>query len=109
MQTQEPTAESKHARLLQLFRRNGYTRAPRDERRRELGRKYKKGWEVRLVLKTQEELDEVRGLLAQAGLKAAKPFKKSKRWAQPIYGKEAVELFLQWSSTQRRLGKGQQL
>jgi hypothetical protein len=85
------------ARLAQLFQRNGYIRVPQEARRRELGPRYKKGFEVRLVLKSEEELEEARHLLEQAGLKAGRPFKKFKEFAQPIYGKRAVDLFSPWA------------
>ena len=86
------------ARLAQIFQRNGYIRAPRDERRRALGPRYKKGWEVRLVLKSQEELVDVHRLLEQSGLKAGRPFKKSRQWVQPIYSKKAVDFFTRWAA-----------
>ncbi len=91
------SAKADMARLAQLFQRNGYIRVPRDERRRELGPRYKKGWEVRLVLKSEEELEEARRLLEQAGLKPGSPFRKSKQWAQPVYGKKAVDFFSRWA------------
>lgn len=96
MSTQKLTTVNYRDRLAQLFQRNGYIRAPREERRQEIGRRYHKGWEVRLVLNSEEELEEVRGLLEQAGLKAGRPFKKSRQWAQPIYGKGAVDIFRGW-------------
>jgi hypothetical protein len=80
--------------LRQIFARNGYIRVPRDERRREIGTRYKKGWEVRLILKSQEELDGARRLLEQVRLKPGKPFLKARRYAQPVYGRKAVELFI---------------
>jgi len=91
------SAKAATARLAQLFQRNGYIRVPREARRRELGSRYKKGWEVRLVLKSEEELEEARHLVEQAGLKAGKAFKKYKQYAQPIYGKGAVDLFSRWA------------
>ncbi len=95
--SQALTEDSCRARLAQLFERNGYVRLPHEERRRELGSKYEKGWEVRLVLNTQSELDEVRPLLERMGLKPGRPVKKSNQWVQPIYGKQAVDLFSAWT------------
>jgi hypothetical protein len=87
------SAKAATARLMGLFQRNGCVRVPRDERRLELGRRYKKGWEVRLTLRSQEELEEARNLLAEAGLKAGRPFAKFRLYVQPIYGKVAVDFF----------------
>ena len=85
------------ARLAEFFLRSGYMRMPRHERRQKLGRRYRKGWEVRLVLNSEDELNEVRRLLEQAGLKPGKAFKKWSRWVQPIYGKQAVNFFSAWN------------
>lgn len=68
-------------------------RTPRDKQRREIGVEYKKGWEARLVLRSEEELHYARRLLKQAGFKAGRPFKKTRQWAQPVYGKDAVAFF----------------
>jgi hypothetical protein len=83
-------------RLAALFERNGYIRAPSDEQRQRLGEKYKKGWEVRLALHSREELSETRRLLGEVGIRAGKPYKKEKQWVQPIYGKNAVDIFTGW-------------
>jgi hypothetical protein len=84
--------EAKEA-LRKIFQRNGYIRVPRDERRRELGARYKKGWEVRLILKSPEELDEAGRLLASVNLQPGRPFMKSRQYALPIYGRKAVDFF----------------
>jgi hypothetical protein len=57
------------------------------------GQKYKKGYEVRLVAATRQELKQIRQLLIQIGFKPAKPFRKARRIAQPVYGKAAVKWF----------------
>jgi hypothetical protein len=80
--------------LREFFRRNGYLRRPNEDRRRKLGPKYKKGWELRFVLSTRTELTQVRRLLRQLGLRRAKPFKKHTRWVQPVYGKSAIDLII---------------
>jgi len=79
--------------LPETFQRNGYFRVPDFDKRKRLGTRYKKGWEVRLVLTSEDELEEARHLLAKAGLTAGRPFAKHNRWVQPVYGKEAVEFF----------------
>jgi len=81
-------------KLADVFRRNGYVRAPDMEKRKQFGLKYRKGWEVRLVLASEEDLEETRRLLAKAGLTAGQPFTKHSRWVQPVYGKTAVEFFV---------------
>ncbi len=80
-------------RLREIYHRNGYMRFPKMDRRREEKTNYKKGWEVRLVVKSDEELERVRRMLAQAGLKPGRPFKKARQWALPVYGKQAVAFF----------------
>ncbi len=62
-----------------------------------MGQKYKKGYEVRLVVKTWREVMRIRQLLHCVGFKAGRPFKKHSRIVQPIYGKAAVEWFLSTS------------
>jgi len=79
--------------LIAFFQRNGCVRVPDLKRRKELGEKYKKGYEVRLTAKTKEELDTMRHSLQQCGFKPGKPYKKHLRFAQPVYGKIAVEWF----------------
>jgi hypothetical protein len=86
--------------LAQFFQRNGYIRSQNKKRREELGRDYKKGWEVRLPVADRSELTEVRGLLKALGFKPGKPFRKGKQWIQPIYGQKAVKAFVTW--TRRR-------
>lgn len=81
------------ARLLEIYMRNGYARTPNAERRTREKALYKKGWEIRLVLKNENELAEVRRLLRQAGIEPGRPFMKSKQWVQPLYGKEVAEKF----------------
>ena len=80
--------------LLTYFNRNGYFRSPNLKRRKIVGaNKYKKGWEVRLVAKTKDELYLISELLDEVGLKKGKPFKKGNLTVQPVYGKQAVEWF----------------
>ncbi|MBL8859707.1 MAG: hypothetical protein JNL28_14470 [Planctomycetes bacterium] len=88
-------AELLPRRLVQLFARNGYTRGPSFARVDEGHQFYKKGWEVRLVLRDRTELDEARRLLERAGLRPGKVFQKHQSWIQPVYGRTAVERFNQ--------------
>lgn len=79
--------------LVKLFRERGYTRAPDQRRRRKENQRYKKGYEVRLPVRTKEELRRVRQLLRKAGLKPGKPYNHHSYLVQPVYGKKAVEWF----------------
>lgn len=79
--------------LIAFFRRNGCVRLVDEERREKLGQKYKKGYEVRLTANSKEELETMRQLLAQSGLKPGKPYKKRRQFVQPVYGKAAVDWF----------------
>jgi hypothetical protein len=79
--------------LEKLFQRNGYVREQNSYLKQKLGAKYKKGWEVRFVLRTQRELAQVHQLLYDAGFKPGNHFTKHGRLIQPIYGKQAVDYF----------------
>ncbi|OHB76189.1 MAG: hypothetical protein A2W31_05805 [Planctomycetes bacterium RBG_16_64_10] len=81
--------------LKSFFERSGYVRLADLDRRKELtSRRYKKGYEVRIMVWNQDDLRRLRDLLRQVGFKAGRPFRKVNRWAQPVYGKVAVEWFL---------------
>jgi hypothetical protein len=84
------------SRLLEFFQRNGYMRFPNMKQRKN-NPNYKKGHEVRLVLYSREELEEVIRLLELVGLSGGRPFQKNQQVVQPIYGKEAVDAFLEWN------------
>lgn len=81
---------SKALKLLKgIFLRNGYLRKSNELKQRIFGsQKYKKGYEVRLVTKNQEELDQVQAALSALDLKVAKTFLKAKQIVQPVYGKD---------------------
>ncbi len=89
-----PLTGSPEEDLRQFFERSGYVRVPNRERRRELAGRYKKGYEVRLVLADHKELSYVRGLLRVLGFVPAAPFRHAGGcWAQPVYGRAAVQWF----------------
>lgn len=78
-----------------MFEQSGYVRRFDPERRKRVGSSlYKKGFEVRLVLTSEEELREARRLLEVVGLRPGKPFRKNSRFVQPIYGRSALDWFL---------------
>lgn len=87
------TDEEAEVALKQFFQQRGYVRIA-DEERRAKSAEYKKGWEVRLVAKTESELMVIRDWLKQVDFKPGKPFRKSRRLVQPIYGKKALKWFL---------------
>jgi hypothetical protein len=77
--------------LAEYLRANSYARVPDETRQEEEGwSAYKKGYELRIVVKTQDDLRKVRRLLKEAGIHPGKAFRKSLQWVQPIYGKQAV-------------------
>ena len=82
--------------LVAAFRRNGYVRQQNADRVAADGfQKYKKGFEIRLVANSWDELLVLRDLLEQADFDPGTPFAKSNQWRQPIYGREAVDRFLE--------------
>jgi hypothetical protein len=85
--------------LVEFYQRNGYMRVPNLALRTDAPRDYKKGYEVRLVAKSQRELSAIRRLLKLVELRPGKPFPKHKQWVQPIYGRDALDLFQSWVET----------
>ncbi len=82
-------------KLVYLFNRNGYVRQQDKKRWKAEGTSnYKKGSEVRLLVKTEDELAELQELLARAHFVFGTPFYKGAQYCQPIYGKQQVERFL---------------
>jgi hypothetical protein len=82
--------------LVHYFERNGYLRMPNDERIENEGhQKYKKGYEIRFVPKTEEEQEEIFGLLQKCSFKAGKVFQKSRQSVIPVYGRKSMDRFQQ--------------
>jgi hypothetical protein len=79
--------------LKRAFRQNGYVRMPLQDKRELLGQKYKKGYEVRLVAMSKAELKNFQQWIRIAGLTPGKPFEKTNRIIQPVYGAVAVKWF----------------
>ncbi len=87
-------ATSAFRRLAHFFARGGCVREPRPARFGEGSQRYKKGWEVRILVDNHGDLVEVRLLLTAIGLTPARPYRKyGERFVQPVYGLTAAELF----------------
>ena len=81
--------------LAEFFHRNGHVRRQNAKRYRKEGhRQYKKGDEIRLTANTKTELRTIRRLLKQAGFKPGRPHVHYNQYRQPLYGREAVDRFL---------------
>jgi hypothetical protein len=87
--------------LSEWFSHGGCIRVPNTDLRtaksKAKRRKYKKGYEIRFVARTPADLDRLRMLLAEAGMKAAKPYRKGRQIVQPVYGKKLLERFQSFS------------
>ena len=79
--------------LRNLSKHGAYSRYPHPARREELGQKYKKGYEIRLLVRSEEQIHTTQLALAELGFTGGKPFKKNTRWVIPIYGKDRVKRF----------------
>lgn len=87
--------------LVDYIRANSYARVPNVERQDEGWTAYKKGYELRIVVKTQDDLKTVRRLLLDAGIQPGKPYRKAKQWVVPVYGKQAVNQLIALKSKKR--------
>lgn len=92
------------ARLADLFLRNGCARSPDPHRRKADGRRYKKGYEIRMHLATKSELTETLRLLRRAGLASGTPYPKRNQWVVPIYGRDPYARITAWAEERRRAG-----
>lgn len=80
--------------LRRLFARTGYIRHRSTDQLETHGTtRYRKGSEVRFVLRTDAELHRVRRWLTLIGLTPAKPYTLPGRVVQPVYGESAVRVF----------------
>ena len=81
--------------LSAVFRRNGYVRRQSSHRLAAEGyRRYKEGDEIRFIAASRSELASVRRLLRRAGFEPGRPFTKGRQFAQPVYGRTAVQQLL---------------
>lgn len=87
--------------LADFVRANSYARVPDETRQDEGWKEYKKGYELRIVVKTQDDLKRVRKLLQDAAIKPGKAYRKAQQWVQPVYGKQAVNSLVALKSKKR--------
>jgi hypothetical protein len=92
--------------LTDYLRANSYARVPNEDRQEEGWSSYKKGYELRIVVRTQDDVRKVRRMLQDAGIHPGKPFRKAQQWVQPVYGRQAVNALVALKSRRRsRKGK----
>ncbi|RKE19251.1 hypothetical protein [Streptomyces sp. TLI_171] len=102
-------SSAQRAARLRLGRLPGYVRQPDPARRGgEDGRAYKKGWEVRFTARSEEEITEIRELVAAAGFAPARPFFKGHQLIQPVYGIAAVQAYLAAREAAEETGRARQ-
>lgn len=89
--------------LVRLISRNAYLRQPNIARRKSEKARYRKGWELRLVLRDEAALAAAQRLVEDSGLKAGRPFIKHSRWVLPLYGRKTVDLLK--AHVRRRRGR----
>lgn len=87
--------------LADYVRANSYARVPNAVRQEEGWTAYKKGYELRIVVKTQDDLRQVRRLLLDAGIQPGKAYRKAQQWVVPVYGKQAVNQLVALKSRKR--------
>jgi hypothetical protein len=92
---QKLTSKSVKKHLKIVYSLCGYMRFPKMNHgirtKYKKRKEYKRGWETRFVVRTREEINLIRKLINIAGFKPRKPFKKSNKIVQPVYGKELIK------------------
>ena len=90
------------ANLAEYLRANSYARVPNAARQEEGYESYKKGYELRIVVKSQLDLKKVQSLLRKQGITPGKAFRKAQQWVLPVYGKDAVKTLLKYKPRPRK-------
>jgi len=90
------------ASLADYVRANSYARMPNPDRQDEGYEAYKKGYELRIVVRTQDDSRKLRRLLNEAGISPGKQFRKANQWVVPVYGRTAVSQLLKYKSKARK-------
>lgn len=81
--------------LRKAFAQKGYVRYKNEKRSNLEGYDcYKKGYEVRLIARSEAELADLMAALSAFGFRAGRAFLKAKQWVLPLYGRVEVERFL---------------
>lgn len=88
--------------LADYVRANSYARVPIADRQEEGWGTYKKGYELRIVVKSQDDLKKLRRLLLDAGIQPGKAYRKARQWVVPVYGKVYVSELLKFKSKAKR-------
>lgn len=87
--------------LKEIFLRNGNLRIKDEVKAAKFGsQKHKKGYEVRLLAKNEQELEHIQTAISTLDLYVAKTYLKGKQIVQPIYGKEITKKFEKIKSTE---------
>lgn len=89
--TGEPRADAVALRV--LARAGRYVRKPASDRAEEGTSVYKKGWELRFVVKTSAEMPKVQRAVKANGFTPGKGFEKANQYVVPVYGRAAVLFF----------------
>jgi len=76
-----------------MFARNGCLRLPDAQRRKLEKQQYHAGYELRLVVSDEKELNLTRACLQTIELYPGREFAKGNKFVFPIYGKSNVERF----------------
>lgn len=80
--------------LGRFYRRRSALRWPDFYRRATENQDYKKGYEIRLIADSPEELGRIQRLMIGLGFKPGAAFVKRTQFVQPLYGREPVVRFL---------------
>lgn len=88
--------------LADYVRANSYARMPNPDRQDEGYGSYKKGYELRIVVRSQDDIRKLRRLLNEQGITAGKAFRKAQQWVVPVYGRNAVSMLMKYKSRARK-------
>jgi hypothetical protein len=82
--------------IVEAFENGGYCRVRDPFRQAEEGQRvYKKGYEVRLPVRTKREARTLAAALKAWGIHSGKPFAKSRSFILPVYGKKQMGIVFQ--------------
>lgn len=84
--------------VVDTYRAGSCIRRPSPDRRAADGGLYHKGWEIRFYAATAGDVERIVGLMADAGLRAGRPYPKRRRWVVPLYGRRQVDTVMTWAA-----------